>query len=71
MKMSLKTDIEKIKREKSNPEQTKSAEDAGIKDKTVSDMIQWEDDYNETYCEEENGIIIYRDKDGLLQSRRR
>lgn len=49
----------------------KSAEDAGIKNKTVSDMVEWIDDSDETYCEEEYNILIYRDKDGLLQSRRR
>lgn len=69
--MSLKTDLEKIKKEKTSANYKYSANKNNMQDKTVSDMIQWEDDYNETYCEEENGIIIYRDKDGLLQSRRR
>lgn len=69
--MTLKKDIERIKREKSSENYIYSAKKNKLDNKTVSDMVEWIDDSDETYCEEEYNILIYRDKDGLLQSRRR
>lgn len=69
--MSLKDDIERIKREKSNPEQTKSAKDCGLKDLEVEDCIDWEDTSNNPEVELENKYEVYKDEDGILQLKKR
>lgn len=46
----------------------KSAEDSGIKDKTVEEMIQWEDEYNDTYSEEEYKYCLKKEYDPITKT---